>query len=241
MTAGAALVAACSSTKPGKSPRTAPSPSSTSSARPRFRHRPNASSAPASPGRTTCWPSESSPIAVTDWFGGEPFGVWPWAQPKLGGAQPVVLNLDDGIQVDQIAVAQARPHRRHQRRTGPRHLHQAVGHRADDRAVRAGRVLRAVEGPGHRDRSGRVQGRRHGQPDHRRRRQVHRRRQEQPAIRRQEGAVARRDLLSGQRSRHHARLAHRLPHQHGLRHSGQPTAGWCHATRWRRSSTRPTC
>ena len=46
------------------------------------------------------------PIAVTDWFGGEPFGVWPWAQPKLGAAQPVVLNLADGIQVDQIAAAQ---------------------------------------------------------------------------------------------------------------------------------------
>ena len=44
------------------------------------------------------------PIAVTDWFGGEPFGVWPWAQPKLGAAQPVVLNLADGIQVDQIAA-----------------------------------------------------------------------------------------------------------------------------------------
>jgi iron complex transport system substrate-binding protein len=43
------------------------------------------------------------PVAITDWFGGEPFGVWPWAQPKLGGAQPVVLNLNDGIQVDQIA------------------------------------------------------------------------------------------------------------------------------------------
>jgi iron complex transport system substrate-binding protein len=43
------------------------------------------------------------PIAVTDWFGGEPFGVWPWAQPKLGGAQPVVLNLADGVAVDQIA------------------------------------------------------------------------------------------------------------------------------------------
>jgi iron complex transport system substrate-binding protein len=43
------------------------------------------------------------PIAVTDWFGGEPFGVWPWAQPKLAGAQPVVLSLADGIQVDQIA------------------------------------------------------------------------------------------------------------------------------------------
>ncbi|GJF11314.1 iron ABC transporter substrate-binding protein [Mycolicibacterium cyprinidarum] len=44
------------------------------------------------------------PIAVTDWFGGEPFGVWPWALPRLGGAQPVVLNLADGIQVDQIAT-----------------------------------------------------------------------------------------------------------------------------------------
>lgn len=44
------------------------------------------------------------PIAVTDWFGGEPFGVWPWAQPKLGGAQPAVLSLADGIAVDQIAA-----------------------------------------------------------------------------------------------------------------------------------------
>ena len=44
------------------------------------------------------------PIAVTDWFGSEPFGVWPWAQAKLGGAQPAVLNLYDGIQVDQIAA-----------------------------------------------------------------------------------------------------------------------------------------
>lgn len=43
------------------------------------------------------------PIAVTNWFGDQPFAVWPWAQPKLGGAQPVVLNLDNGIPVDQIA------------------------------------------------------------------------------------------------------------------------------------------
>ncbi|MCT7658819.1 ABC transporter substrate-binding protein [Mycobacterium deserti] len=43
------------------------------------------------------------PIAVTDWFGAEPFAVWPWAQPKLGGAQPVVLSLADGLQIDQIA------------------------------------------------------------------------------------------------------------------------------------------
>lgn len=43
------------------------------------------------------------PIAVTNWFGDQPFGVWPWAQSKLGAAQPVLLNLDNGIPVDQIA------------------------------------------------------------------------------------------------------------------------------------------
>lgn len=43
------------------------------------------------------------PIAVTDWFGAEPFGVWPWALPRLGSAQPVVLTLADGVAVDQIA------------------------------------------------------------------------------------------------------------------------------------------
>ena len=43
------------------------------------------------------------PVAVTDWFGGEPFGVWPWAQPRLGDAAPVVLSLADGVQVGQIA------------------------------------------------------------------------------------------------------------------------------------------
>ena len=43
------------------------------------------------------------PVAVTEWFGGQPSAVWPWAQPKLGGAQPVVLELDDGIAVDKIA------------------------------------------------------------------------------------------------------------------------------------------
>jgi iron complex transport system substrate-binding protein len=44
------------------------------------------------------------PIAVTNWFGDQPLGVWPWALPQLGSAQPVVLNLDNGIQVDQIAA-----------------------------------------------------------------------------------------------------------------------------------------
>jgi iron complex transport system substrate-binding protein len=43
------------------------------------------------------------PVAVTNWFGDQPFGVWPWAQPKLGQAKPVVLNLDNGIQLNQIS------------------------------------------------------------------------------------------------------------------------------------------
>lgn len=43
------------------------------------------------------------PIAVTEWFGDQPFAVWPWAQPRLGDAEPTVLRLDDGIAVKQIA------------------------------------------------------------------------------------------------------------------------------------------
>ncbi|MDT7770845.1 MAG: iron complex transport system substrate-binding protein [Mycobacterium sp.] len=44
------------------------------------------------------------PVAVTNWFGDQPFGVWPWAQSKLGNTKPVVLNLDNGIQVQRIAA-----------------------------------------------------------------------------------------------------------------------------------------
>jgi iron complex transport system substrate-binding protein len=43
------------------------------------------------------------PIAVTNWFGDQPFAVWPWAREKLGNAKPVVLNLDNGIRIRQIA------------------------------------------------------------------------------------------------------------------------------------------
>lgn len=103
MTAGAALVAACSSTKPGE---VAKDGSVT------VKHIFGETKIPAPPKRVVSAGFTEQddllavgvvPVAVTDWFGGEPFGVWPWAQPKLGGAQPVVLNLNDGIQVDQIA------------------------------------------------------------------------------------------------------------------------------------------
>ena len=103
MTAGAALVAACSSPKPGE---VAKDGSVT------VKHIFGETKVPAPPKRVVSAGFTEQddllavgvvPIAVTDWFGGEPFGVWPWAQPKLGGAQPVVLNLNNGIQVDQIA------------------------------------------------------------------------------------------------------------------------------------------
>jgi iron complex transport system substrate-binding protein len=100
---GTALVAACSSTKPGE---VAKDGSVT------VKHIFGETKIPAPPKRVVSAGFTEQddllavgivPIAVTDWFGGEPFGVWPWAQPKLGGAKPVVLNLNDGIQVDQIA------------------------------------------------------------------------------------------------------------------------------------------
>jgi iron complex transport system substrate-binding protein len=103
MTAGAALVTACSSPKPGEVGKDG---SVT------VKHIFGETKIPAPPKRVVSAGFTEQddllavgvvPVAVTDWFGGEPFGVWPWAQPRLAGAQPVVLSLADGIQVDQIA------------------------------------------------------------------------------------------------------------------------------------------
>lgn len=104
LTAGtAALVAACGSDKPG----TVAEDGSVT-----VKHAFGETKVPAPPTRVVSAGLTGQddllalgvvPIAVTDWFGGEPFAVWPWAQPKLGGAQPAVLSLADGIQVDQIA------------------------------------------------------------------------------------------------------------------------------------------
>jgi iron complex transport system substrate-binding protein len=103
ITAGAALVAACGKPKPGE---VAKDGSTT------VKHIFGETKIPAPPKRVVSAGFTEQddllavgvvPIAITDWFGGEPFGVWPWAQSKLGGAQPVVLNSADGIQVDQIA------------------------------------------------------------------------------------------------------------------------------------------
>jgi iron complex transport system substrate-binding protein len=97
-----ALVAACSSEKPGEV---------TKDGSVTVRHVFGETKIPAAPQRVVSAGFTGQddllalgvvPVAVTEWFGGEPFAVWPWAQPALAGAQPTVLTLTDGIQVDQI-------------------------------------------------------------------------------------------------------------------------------------------
>ncbi|OBG80613.1 iron ABC transporter substrate-binding protein [Mycobacterium sp. E802] len=103
VTATMALVAACSTQKPGE---VAKDGSTT------VRHLFGETTIPGPPQRVVSAGFTEQddllalgvvPIATTEWFGGEPFAVWPWAQPRLGGAQPAVLDLTDGIQVDKIA------------------------------------------------------------------------------------------------------------------------------------------
>ena len=130
------------------------------------------------------------PIAVTDWFGGEPFGVWPWAQPKLGTAQPAVLSLADGIQVDQIAALKP-------------DLIVATNAGLDaDTYTKLSAIAPTVAQSGQdaffepwkdqadTHRPGGLQVRGDGQAHHRRRRRVHQRGQEQRLVQRQEGADA---------------------------------------------------
>lgn len=45
-----------------------------------------------------------APIAVTDWYGDQPYATWPWAQDELGDAQPDVLTTGDGLQFERIAA-----------------------------------------------------------------------------------------------------------------------------------------
>lgn len=44
------------------------------------------------------------PLAVTDWYGDQPYGVWPWAQDELGDAEPTLLNTNDGFQFAEISA-----------------------------------------------------------------------------------------------------------------------------------------
>ncbi|QUS37045.1 iron-siderophore ABC transporter substrate-binding protein [Falsirhodobacter algicola] len=41
------------------------------------------------------------PVGIRDWFGDQPYGVWPWAQPLLGDATPEVMRGE--VSVEAIA------------------------------------------------------------------------------------------------------------------------------------------
>ena len=43
------------------------------------------------------------PIATTEWYGKQPYAVWPWAQDELGDAKPTVLDVTDSFQFERIA------------------------------------------------------------------------------------------------------------------------------------------
>jgi len=43
------------------------------------------------------------PVAIRDWFGNQPYGVWPWARDELGDAKPVLLPSGD-LNFEQISA-----------------------------------------------------------------------------------------------------------------------------------------
>jgi iron complex transport system substrate-binding protein len=45
-----------------------------------------------------------TPIATTEWYGEQPYAVWPWAQELLGDAKPTVLSNADGFDLEKIAT-----------------------------------------------------------------------------------------------------------------------------------------
>jgi iron complex transport system substrate-binding protein len=44
------------------------------------------------------------PIATTEWYGDQPYAVWPWARAALGDSKPTVLQNEDGFEFERIAA-----------------------------------------------------------------------------------------------------------------------------------------
>ncbi|WP_445681350.1 ABC transporter substrate-binding protein [Radicibacter daui] len=42
------------------------------------------------------------PVGIREWFGDQPYGVWPWARAQLGAAAPVLLKGNIGL--EKVAV-----------------------------------------------------------------------------------------------------------------------------------------
>jgi iron complex transport system substrate-binding protein len=45
-----------------------------------------------------------APVATTEWYGEQPYAVWPWAKAALGDAKPTVLSTADGFEYEKIAT-----------------------------------------------------------------------------------------------------------------------------------------
>ena len=45
-----------------------------------------------------------TPVATTEWYGDQPYAVWPWATSKLGEAKPEVIRAPDKLPLEKIAA-----------------------------------------------------------------------------------------------------------------------------------------
>ena len=45
------------------------------------------------------------PVGIRDWYGDQPYAVWPWAQDELGDAEPEVLSADE-LNFEAVAALQ---------------------------------------------------------------------------------------------------------------------------------------
>jgi iron complex transport system substrate-binding protein len=100
------LLAAC-----GDSEKEAPAPDAAAATT--VRHKFGTTTVPAAPKRIvsvgltehdTLLALGVRPIAITEWYGDQPDGVWPWARDEMGDARPAILHNADGFEFERIAA-----------------------------------------------------------------------------------------------------------------------------------------
>ena len=103
------LAAGCSSSPPTTAPGAAPQAAFPVSVEHEF----GTTTVPAAPQRVvsagyteqdTLLALGVTPVAVTDWYGDQPYATWPWAKEQLGSATPTVLTAKDGPDYEKIAA-----------------------------------------------------------------------------------------------------------------------------------------